>query len=260
MPQHAASVVAAFVRTVFTQPDEPSARAQLRAVAERLATSFPTAAGALLAPEDDVLADLACPREHRPTIWSTIPLEWHNRELARRNDVVGIVLNRLGTTLLVEQDDEWLTMAKHCLPKISVTRLLSGVPGTTLAELLKEAMAVGEVTRLGAHLHHLTGHDLALLGPADGSVFSHYPRTSNLRRSPVWGDVSYRVEIQFDGTYGRTPTPPSPWWTGGSFDSTTTEYTFDFVGAQLGRRRVAAADHEGRSGPSSDWWYFRYTV
>jgi len=147
VPRHAASMVAAFVRTVFTQPDEPSARAQLRAVAERLATSFPKAAEALLAAEDDVLAYLACPREHWTKIWSTNPLERLNRELARRHDVVGIFPNRdallrLGTALLVEQHDEWLTMGKRYLPQGSMTRLLGGIPGTTLAELLKEGMAV----------------------------------------------------------------------------------------------------------------------
>jgi transposase-like protein len=147
VPRHAASMVAAFVRTVFTQPDEPSARSQLRAVAERLSTSFPKAADALLAAEDDVLAYLACPREHWTKIWSTNPLERLNRELARRNDVVGIFPNRdallrLGTALLVEQHDEWLTMGKRYLPQGSMTRLLGGIPGTTLAELLKEGMAV----------------------------------------------------------------------------------------------------------------------
>ena len=147
VPRHAASMVAAFVRTVFTQPDEPSARAQLRAVAERLATSFPKAADALLAAEDDVLAYLACPREHWTKVWSTNPLERLNRELARRNEVVGIFPNRdallrLGTALLVEQHDEWLTMGKRYLPQGSMTRLLGGIPGTTLSELLKEGMAV----------------------------------------------------------------------------------------------------------------------
>ncbi len=48
----------------------------------------------------------------------------------------------LGTALLVEQHDEWLTMGKRYLPQSSMTRLLGGVPGTTLAELLKEGMAV----------------------------------------------------------------------------------------------------------------------
>ena len=75
------AMVAAFVRTIFAQPDEAAARSQLRQVAERLATSFPKAAEILLAAEDDVLAYLACPREHWTKIWSTNPLERVNREL-----------------------------------------------------------------------------------------------------------------------------------------------------------------------------------
>ena len=90
VPRHASAMVAAFVRTIFAQPDDSAARAQLHAVAERLTTSFPKAADVLVAAEDDVLAYLACPREHWTKIWSTNPLERVNRELARRNDVVGI--------------------------------------------------------------------------------------------------------------------------------------------------------------------------
>ncbi len=147
VPRHAAAMVAAFVRTIFAQPDDAAARAQLHAVAERLATSFPKAAEVLRAGEDDVLAYLACPREHWTKIWSTNPLERLNRELARRNDVVGIFPNRdallrLGTALLAEQHDEWLTIGKRYLTQASMTRLIGGVPGTTLSELLKEGMAV----------------------------------------------------------------------------------------------------------------------
>jgi hypothetical protein len=54
-------MVPAFVRTVFTQHNEASARGQLNSVAERLATSFPKAAEVLLAAEDQALVSLACP-------------------------------------------------------------------------------------------------------------------------------------------------------------------------------------------------------
>jgi len=147
VPRHASAMVAAFVRTIFAQPDEAAARSQLRQVAERLATSFPKAAEILLAAEDDVLSYLACPREHWTKIWSTNPLERVNRELARRNDVVGIFPNReallrLGTALLAEQHDEWLTMGKRYLTQASLTRLIGGIPATTLGDLLKEGVAV----------------------------------------------------------------------------------------------------------------------
>jgi transposase-like protein len=145
--RHAAAMVAAFTRTVFAQPDEASARAQLRAVCDRLETSFPKAAAILAEAEDDVLAYLPCPREHWTRVWSTNPLERLNREIARRTDVVGIFPNaeallRLGTALLVEQHDEWLTTGRRYLTQASMTRLLGGVPGTTLGELLKEGLAV----------------------------------------------------------------------------------------------------------------------
>jgi hypothetical protein len=42
-------------------------------------------------------------------------------------------------------------------------------------------------------------------------------------------------------------------------ETTSTEYQFDFVGAQPGRWRVSAVDDSGREGPKSDWWTFRYT-
>jgi putative transposase len=147
VPRHAAAMVAAFTRTVFAQPDEASARSQLRQVCDRLEASFPKAAAILAEAETDVLAYLACPREHWTKVWSTNPLERLNREIARRTDVVGIFPNadallRLGTALLAEQHDEWLTAGKRYLTVNSMTRLLGGVPGTSLAELLKEGLAV----------------------------------------------------------------------------------------------------------------------
>ena len=114
VPKTAQAMVAAFSRTVFAQPDAASAHAQLGAVVERLAPSFPKAADTLLRAETDLLAYLAVPREHWSKVWSTNPIERLNRELARRNDVVGIFPNRdalvrLGGALLAEQHDEWLT-------------------------------------------------------------------------------------------------------------------------------------------------------
>jgi len=71
------------------------------------------------------------------------------RELARRNDLGGIFPNRdalllLGTALLAEQHDEWLAMGKRYLTQASRTRLLGGIPGTSLSDLLKEGMASSE--------------------------------------------------------------------------------------------------------------------
>jgi putative transposase len=60
---------------------------------------------------DDVLAYMTFPREHRPQIASTNPLERVNGEIKRRADVVGIfpsgrsVIRRVGA-LMLEQSDE----------------------------------------------------------------------------------------------------------------------------------------------------------
>lgn len=147
VPKGAQGLIAAFARTIFVQPDAPSAHHQLGEVAEHLRTRFPKAAEILLAAEDDVLAYLAVPREHWTKVWSTNPLERLNRELARRNDVVGIFPNRdalvrLAGALLAEQHDEWLTADKRYLPQASITRMLGGLANPTLGELLKEGAAV----------------------------------------------------------------------------------------------------------------------
>jgi transposase-like protein len=147
VPKGAQGLIAAFGRTIFAQPDGPSAHRQLGDVAEHLRTRFPKAAETLLAAEDDVLAYTAVPREHWSKVWSTNPLERLNREIARRTDVVGIVPNRdallrLAGALLAEQHDEWLTADRRYLPQGSLTRLLGGVVNPTLGDLLKEGAAV----------------------------------------------------------------------------------------------------------------------
>jgi hypothetical protein len=90
-----------------------------------------------------------------------------------------------------------------------------------------------------------------LIEPADGTVFNNFPRTTTVRWNPVADAVAYRVEYQYFDTDWR------PW---GSADVTTTEHTFEFVGAQPGRWRVAAIDAAGQLSEFSDWWGFTYTV
>jgi putative transposase len=147
VPKGAQGLIAAFARTIFAQPDGPSAHHQLGDVAEHLRTRFPKAAETLLAAEEDVLAYVMVPREHWSKVWSTNPLERLNREIARRTDVVGIFPNpealiRLAGSLLAEQHDEWLTADRRYLPQGSLTRLLGGVVNPTLGDLLREGAAV----------------------------------------------------------------------------------------------------------------------
>ena len=105
-------MVAAAIRTAFTQETEKAARAEWKAVAGRLRARFPKLALLMEEAEDDVLAHMAFPKEHWPQLHSSNPLERLNGEIKRRTDVVAIFPNeaaiaRLIGAMLLEQNDEW---------------------------------------------------------------------------------------------------------------------------------------------------------
>lgn len=106
------AMVAAALRTVFTQEDQDAARAQWRQVADSLRERFERLAAAMDEAEDDVLAYMTFHSDHWTKISSTNPLERLNGEIKRRTNVVGIFPNetaiiRLVGALLLEQNDEW---------------------------------------------------------------------------------------------------------------------------------------------------------
>jgi len=86
-------MVLAATRVIFEQPDGEAARAELRALTERLEPQFGKAAACLLAAEDEILAHMDFPRERWRKLGSTNPLERLNEEIARRTKVVGIFPN-----------------------------------------------------------------------------------------------------------------------------------------------------------------------
>src|SRR5690606_33485950 len=127
-PKDAKQMVAAFVRTIFAQPDKAAAHAQLANVADSLGQPFPKAAEVLREAEEDIRARMAFPREHWRQLHSTNPLERLMREIGRRTDVVGIFPNRvalirLAGAVLVEQQDEWIAAPRRYFSQESMNKL-----------------------------------------------------------------------------------------------------------------------------------------
>lgn len=111
-------LVSGAIRQVFAAESAGEARERLSAAVAALAKTTPKVARLLEAAEDDLLAFMAFPAEHRTKLRSTNPLERVNREIGRRSDVVGIYPNdaaliRLAGSLLIEQNDEWLVMRRY---------------------------------------------------------------------------------------------------------------------------------------------------
>lgn len=112
------TMVASYIRTAFAQDDQDAARAQWRKVADALRAKAPKLAELMDQAEDDVLAHMAWPKELRPKLHSTNPLERLNKEIKRRTNVVGIFPNdaaiiRLVGALMLEQNDEWAVTRRY---------------------------------------------------------------------------------------------------------------------------------------------------
>jgi len=129
------AMVAAMLKTIFTQESAEAARRQWRQIADTLRPRFAKLAELMDGAEDDVLAHMAFPREHWPQLASTNPLERVNGEIKRRTNVVGIFPNagavvRLVGALLLEQHDEWAVARRYM-----TLETLAGTGDTTLISL-----------------------------------------------------------------------------------------------------------------------------
>jgi transposase-like protein len=111
-------MVAAAIRTAFTQETEKEAHTEWRAVADRLRERFPRASAVMDDAEHDVLAYMSFHKSHWSQIHSTNPIERLNLEIKRRTNVVQIFPNeaaivRLVGALLLEQNDEWAVSRRY---------------------------------------------------------------------------------------------------------------------------------------------------
>jgi transposase-like protein len=132
-------VVSAFIATAFAQETADAAKLQWRKVADQLRPTVPKLAALMDSAEDDVLAYMSFPAQHRVKLHSTNPLERLNGEIKRRTEVVGIFPNedaitRLVGAILLEQNDEWAVQRGRYLTLESVAQL-SDNPTVTLPAL-----------------------------------------------------------------------------------------------------------------------------
>jgi putative transposase len=146
VPKAAQETVAAFVRTIFYQPDHTTAMAHLKDVAKMLRPRFEDAAALLEDAAEDILAHMHFPPEHRRRLHSTNPLERLHKEIKRRTSVVGIFPNkqsliRLVATLLEEQDDEWQVADRRYFSVESMARINEIIEGGEVDRELLAAIA-----------------------------------------------------------------------------------------------------------------------
>jgi putative transposase len=121
-------VVSAFIATAFAQETASAAKTQWRKVADQLRPTVPKLARLMDSAEEDVLAYMSFPPQHRTKLHSTNPLERLNGEIKRRTEVVGIFPNedaitRLVGAILLEQNDEWAVQRAHYMTLESVAQL-----------------------------------------------------------------------------------------------------------------------------------------
>ncbi|OWQ98819.1 IS256 family transposase [Sphingopyxis bauzanensis] len=121
-------VVSAFIATAFAQDTAEAAKAQWRSVADQLRPTVPKLATLMDNAEEDVLAYMTFPAQHRTKLHSNNPIERLNGEIKRRTDVVGIFPNeeaitRLVGAILLEQNDEWAVQRCRYMTLESVSGL-----------------------------------------------------------------------------------------------------------------------------------------
>ena len=113
-------MVSALIGTAFAQDSTEAAHAQWQLVTEQLAARLPKLRRLINEAEQDVLAYLDFPREHRAKRHDTNTPERLKGEVKRRSDVIGIFPNeaaiiRLVGALLLEHNDEWAIQRRYML-------------------------------------------------------------------------------------------------------------------------------------------------
>ena len=121
-----------FHRHGFARPDHKAAKTQWRHVADQVRGKIPKLASLMNSAEEDVLACMTFPQQHRAKLHSTNPIERLNGEIKRRTDVVGIfpneaALRRLVGAILMEQTEEWAVQRSRYMTLETLTPVCDDV-------------------------------------------------------------------------------------------------------------------------------------
>ena len=95
-----------------------------------------------------------------------------------------------------------------------------------------------------------------LISPKNGEVLNQFPRDTSVSWTAVPGAAGYWLE--WDCMVGNAWLATLPGGTAERIEVEQTNYTFRFVGPQMGRWRVIAFDERGVTGEPSEWREFRY--
>jgi putative transposase len=98
VPKGNAEMVAAAIRTIFAQLDAEHVHTQLDVIVGMLSRQFPQVETMLRDARGELLAFTGFPVSHWKKVWSTNPLEWLNKEIKRRTNVVGAFPRRPAAT------------------------------------------------------------------------------------------------------------------------------------------------------------------
>jgi putative transposase len=128
VPKAQQEMVAAALRSVFTQQRRSAVEEQWDQVAAMLASKFPRAAELMATAREDVLAFRHFPQQHWRKPWSTNLLERFNEEIKRRTRVFGIFPNdaaivRLVGAVMVEQGEQWQLEGRHMFSQDSMAAI-----------------------------------------------------------------------------------------------------------------------------------------
>lgn len=157
--------MAAFIATAFAQDDAASARTQWRQVADQVRPKLPKLAALMDEAEEDVLAYMTFPKEHRAKLHSANPIERLNGDVKRRTEFVGIFPNeeaitRLTGAILLEQSDEWAVQRARYMTLEAIALLgddfLVSLPAVAAGRSRPDQP---ETRSASPFLHHGRGHD-----------------------------------------------------------------------------------------------------